>query len=807
MPSFKWKTGSLGQRDKISVPLLLASAVRGLELLLLTSSARLRSSFRADGGPLSVRCVPLPIVDITSGSKSRGLPLGLLGGAPHGPKAHDPGCRPRGGRHHDSVDINEGLYRLLAENAKDVIATYGPDGTFTYLSPSIETLVGIKPAELIGSTTWTVIHPDDHGRVAEEFRALLVNVGESRRIEYRAVRRDGSAAWVESYPLPILDDAGGLLGFQDVVRDVSTRRAAQEAAVEASGRLADALAAMRESEGRYRELAEQSNDIIATMALDSTSLLVTPAVRRILGYEPEELIGRKMLELTHPDDVPLSLKVFQDLLETEPGHSTITTYEFRGRHKNGSWIWLEGRPRLKHDADGNPLHFQDVVRDVTERKLGEAALRTSQSFLERTSEVAGVGGWQYDIVAQTLQWSDATCRLHDLPPGSSPTLAEAVAYYEPEGRPVIAKAVEDGIALGKGWDLELPVRSGKGRRFWARAVGSVEIRDGRPVRLVGAFQDVTAQRLIARDLAESRDLLAVTLQSICDAVITADAHGMVTWLNPVAERMTEWSNGDARGLPMHQVYKIIDEETREPIEQADKGRNTANGQDRTMLIARSGAAYGIEESASPLLDGNRSLLGSVVVFRDVSDQRRARQEIAFRASHDALTGLINRAEFETRLDSLIARHEENDDVAAVLYLDLDRFKHVNDSCGHAQGDRLLQQISTLLIDSVRSRSKDSVGRLGGDEFGIILEQCSLRQAIQIGQGICDRVEKFCFVHDGKRFSIGTSIGVLCMDFSWTSTADVLHAVDMACYAAKNAGRNRLQVWNEIECVLPERPPV
>ena len=143
---------------------------------------------------------------------------------------------------------------------------------------------------------------------------------------------------------------------------------------------------------------------------------------------------------------------------------------------------------------------------------------------------------------------DATCRLHDLPPGSSPTLAEAVAYYEPEGRPVIAKAVEDGIALGKGWDLELPVRLSKGRKFWARAVGSVEIRDGRPVRLVGAFQDVTAQRLIARDLAESRDLLAVTLQSICDAVITADAHGMVTWLNPVAERMTEWSNGDARGL-------------------------------------------------------------------------------------------------------------------------------------------------------------------------------------------------------------------------------------------------------------------
>ena len=304
MPSFKWKTGSLGQRDKISVPLLLASAVRGLELLLLTSSARLRSSFRADGGPLSVRCVPLPSVDLTSGSKSRGLPLGLLGGAPHGPKAHVPGCRPRGGRHHDSVVINEGLYRLLAENAKDVIATYGPDGTFTYLSPSIETLVGIKPAELIGSTTWEVIHPDDHVRVAEEFRALLVNVGESRRIEYRAVRRDGSAAWVESYPLPILDDAGGLLGFQDVVRDVSTRRAAQEAAVEASGRLADALAAMRESEGRYRELAEQSNDIIATMALDSTSLLVTPAVRRILGYEPEELIGRKMLELTHPEDVP-----------------------------------------------------------------------------------------------------------------------------------------------------------------------------------------------------------------------------------------------------------------------------------------------------------------------------------------------------------------------------------------------------------------------------------------------------------------------------------------------------------------------
>ena len=447
---------------------------------------------------------------------------------------------------------------------------------------------------------------------------------------------------------------------------------------------------------------------------------------------------------------------------------------------------------------------------MKQRETAQLSQRASEKFLQRTGDVAGVGGWEYDIDTKVVTWSDVTCRLHDMAPGYHPTLEEALQFYTPESRPVIEAAFTKALATGQPWDLELKLVSAKGREFWGRAVGSREVEDGKPVRLVGAVQDVTARKKAEIALSENRELLQVTLDSIGDAVITTDINGGVVWLNPIAERLTGWLKSEARGKPLDQVFVIVHEVTRAPVQSPvmaclKEGRIVALATN-TTLISRNGAEYGIEDSAAPIRGsgGTNSgkVLGAVLVFHDVSEQRRLGNEMTYRATHDALTGLPNRGEFETRLGRLLNHMKDDESQSAVLYIDLDQFKLVNDACGHSVGDQLLRQVSALLRSCVRHR--DTVARLGGDEFGAILDHCDVEHAQRVAQKICDRLEQFRFLHDDRRFRIGASIGMVPVDKRWKNVSAILQAADTSCYAAKEAGRNRVHVWFDTDQVMQAR---
>ena len=220
------------------------------------------------------------------------------------------------------------------------------------------------------------------------------------------------------------------------------------------------------------------------------------------------------------------------------------------------------------------------------------------------------------------------------------------------------------------------------------------------------------------------------------------------------------------------------------------------------MIARNGAEFGIEDSAAPIQNSGGELLGIVLIFHDVTERRRLTREMTYRATHDALTGLINRAEFETRLQRVLHDAQAHHSEHALLYIDLDEFKLVNDGCGHAVGDQLLQQVGKLLQDAVRAR--DTLARLGGDEFGVILEHCSTDQAQRVAQQICEQMDEFRFLHEGRRFRIGTSMGLVALDHQWTTMAAVLQAADTSCYAAKEAGRNRVHTWFDRDLVMRAR---
>jgi diguanylate cyclase (GGDEF)-like protein/PAS domain S-box-containing protein len=288
----------------------------------------------------------------------------------------------------------------------------------------------------------------------------------------------------------------------------------------------------------------------------------------------------------------------------------------------------------------------------------------------------------------------------------------------------------------------------------------------------------------------------VTLQSIGDAVITTDGNAHIDYLNPVAERLTGWSLEEARGRPIGEVLQLIDESTRKPVaytlDRVLLAGETSVPSDRNVIVNRRGEELAIQETASPIRSREGVAIGAVIVFGDVTKERRLKRALSYQASHDALTGLINRREFDVRLEAAVTSAQRGEVEYVLLYVDLDQFKIVNDTCGHSAGDRLLRDITSLL--QTRVRASDTIARLGGDEFGLLLERCSLEQAERVADSIRQAIHGYRFLWGANSLSVGASIGVVRIARETTSAAAVLSAADIACYAAKDSGRNRVQVY-------------
>lgn len=366
------------------------------------------------------------------------------------------------------------------------------------------------------------------------------------------------------------------------------------------------------------------------------------------------------------------------------------------------------------------------------------------------------------------------------------------------------------------------------------------IEEGRLIEVVLMHEDITAQRHLETLLLEANELLEwrvqsrtqeltlevgerkraeqvlsaekermeVTLRSIGDGVITTDAAGAVLSMNPVAESLTGWCEQDARGQLLQQVFTAVDEETRQPIvdpvSSCLKRAATVHADSgRILLIGRHGAEYAVAGHASPLLARDGEPLGAVIVFRDVTQQRRVTKEMTYLAQHDALTGLINRREFERRLDQALASSQQYGWQHAFCFIDLDRFKIVNDTAGHLAGDELLRQITALLLDGVRER--DTLARLGGDEFALLLHNCPLEKAWHIAESLMQRIRDFHFLWKGHSFQVGASIGIVPITAESSDATRLLSRADKACYIAKDMGRDRVFVCPTDEQVPLQRP--
>lgn len=357
-----------------------------------------------------------------------------------------------------------------------------------------------------------------------------------------------------------------------------------------------------------------------------------------------------------------------------------------------------------------------------------------------------------------------------------------------------AKAFSDALGEGSRFILRLLLVTN-----FATALGLIVLA------LLRTHKLLAQRQVFANALQMEKERAQITLQSIGDGVITTDVEGAIAYMNPAAEAMTHWKAEHASGLPLAALFNLLDDNAQTEgltlIEHILSGRLSAASEHSKLIQRLDGSTVSVTLVGAPIRHAGK-VSGAVLVLHDMTQERQYIANLSWQATHDALTGLANRREFEYRLEQALHNLTRQVGRHALMFLDLDQFKLVNDTCGHAAGDELLRHICALLQSGLREN--DTLARLGGDEFGILLENCSPDAAEKIAEGLRQTVQNLHFVWKGRPFVTTVSIGLVHIAQTPTTLEASLRAADMACYMAKEKGRNRVQVYHADDSELSLR---
>ncbi|CAJ91844.1 diguanylate cyclase [Cupriavidus necator] len=559
-------------------------------------------------------------------------------------------------------------------------------------------------------------------------------------------------------------------------------------------------ASLRSSDKRFRQAMEHSAIGMALVGMDGRCQTVNRAMTELLGYSAAELHELSYQQLTHPDDLTGDLRQVDNLLS---GKIESYRLEKRYRHKDGHYRWVLLAVSLVRDEQtGEPQHFITQVEDIHARKLAQQELERLSRRIQLAAEAGGVGIWEWDFTSAGVTWDARMHALHGTDPaGGTPVVEQWIAMLHPDDVSRVSGEMRQAIRGEAPFDTEYRIARPGGDVRHVRAMAMVtRTDDGTAQALVGTNWDITEQRRLTEALFEEKERLHITLRSIGDAVICTDAAMHVTFMNPIAEQLTGWTMASATGLPLEQVFRIVDEATGDPIpspvEACLRTLAPAYLQDGAVLQSLTGERHDVQDSAAPVLTARGEVLGAVLVFQDITTARALQRELARSAMHDALTGLPNRTWFEKRLREACDAARLHGHRAALCFIDLDRFKIVNDTAGHGAGDVLLRELGYMIRNHVRP--DDVLARLGGDEFALLLKDCTVDQAEQVCQGVIDAIRGRRFPWEGRVYDMGASIGIAAIDLDVPPVSELMSRADVACYAAKAAGRSRVSVYRRDE---------
>jgi diguanylate cyclase (GGDEF)-like protein/PAS domain S-box-containing protein len=536
-------------------------------------------------------------------------------------------------------------------------------------------------------------------------------------------------------------------------------------------------------------------------ATDGEIFYVNRAFADLLGYEPHEMVGKGVDTIVHPD---FRRTAHEQVRSLDAGATERYQAERRYLKKNGDSIWVLASAAALRDPGGRRLYTIIQAVDIDRQKRAEAALAESESRWNSALESAGQGVWDFDLTTTPKVFYSRMWRLmRGIEPDEeiASDLESWLARVHPDDRERIREIVrrQDSGEIARN-AFEYRERHKDGRWIWILSRGRpiAWSDDGRPSRIVGTDTDITSLKEVEAQLAAEKERLRVTLRSIGDGVITTDAVGKVTFLNEVAEQMTGWSSGEAIGSPIEEVFRLVAEDDGRPIASPVVACLTRNQRHQleqdAVLIDRADRRRSISDSAAPVRTPGGETIGAVLVFQDVTDARARQKKLAHSAMHDELTGLPNRAAFKQALEEASETARRDSRRHALCFVDLDRFKGVNDTAGHAAGDSVLRDIAQTIRGVLRSH--DIAARIGGDEFALLLPDCTLPGARKVAQNLVNAISTTPFSWDRQVHRIGASVGITAITEGSPPPAELMDEADIALYTAKADRGGQVAVFSK-----------
>jgi len=667
-------------------------------------------------------------------------------------------------------DTARQLERVLA-HSRDAIVMIGASGTIEWVSPAVTTLLGFESHQLVGQDPFAFAHPDDLdvalARAPEAFLTGIDNTPFVMRMRHR----DGAWVPTEAAAGAVLADDGTIESVVVNLHDARARLAA-EAEVDATN-------------DRFRALVEHSGAVAEIVDGEGTILWISDNVLDLLGYRPEELIGQSAAHFAHPDDLNASRDITRDIGRTL---GASASFDARVRHKNGSWRWMDVTFTNRLD-DPTVNGVIGNFRDVTDRHTAEQALRSSEKLFRSVAQSSPTGIFQQDgqrnCVYVNERWQEITGYSFEQAMGGGwrriihPDDRIQVGVDDPT-RPVDTVAVT----------AEFRVVRPNGTVRWVAVSTAPMIDDeGMVIGTVGTLEDVS-ERV---DAERNNQRLIDIFEATSDLVGIADPDGVLLYVNRAARVFL--------GLEAGQPLQGINLLARFPNDTAD---------DTTEMLAASLLDNGAWSGELSLVRGdglNVPLLAQLLVhsdaegrpeflsavLRDISERKQFESTLHHQATHDPLTGLPNRALLLDRLADALARAKRTGLRVALLFIDLDHFKVVNDSLGHALGDKLLIGISDRLKTAMRPG--DVIARFGGDEFVLLCENLHGQpDAVAIADRVLSAVSGPFAIDDTEVF-VGMSIGIAFPSDDEAEPANLIRDADAAMYRAKEKGRARWEVFD------------
>ncbi|NHZ42707.1 bifunctional diguanylate cyclase/phosphodiesterase [Massilia aquatica] len=688
------------------------------------------------------------------------------------------------------------LYRLMVVGIREVaVFLMDPGGYITVWSRGTQDMKGYTADEAIGSHLARLYTDEDRERGWPQHNlAKAAETGFYSEETWRK-RKDGSLFWARIALTALRGDDGQLLGFSKITMDL-THHKLLEACTKEKQEIDLILRAAQAGTWKWH--------------VDSGQIDLSRHLRELLGYdgEPEQLDFDAWLALVHEDERARFRTLLEDTCR-DPLTAPIET-ELRFLRSDGRSQWFFLRANWHRSIEDGPMQFLGVCVGIDSLKTAEqdkerllSQLRQERSRFSDILEQMPSGVVLADVPSGRLTYQNraaASMMGRDFSGVDSYHDYRDYVFVDAQGARIaledlpLARTVRGhDVARTEGLIYE---RADGERLHIDVTTAAIVDSDGVARVAIAVLHDVSQLKHTEMAAAAEKERALVTLAALTDGVVTADRDGAIMTVNPAAERMIGVLEQAARGLRFRDLLHIDEpaaaEATFGAIERCLGQHQTTDALPHATLVSQDGTRFAVENAVAPVILDSGELIGAVLIMHDVTESKRLLRRLGFEASHDALTGLVNRREFELRLQRAIERAQHPGGAcAALLYMDLDQFKVVNDTCGHQAGDELLKRLATTYSEHVRER--DTLARIGGDEFALIIEHCGVDEAMAVAQKILDATRSFRYVCKGRVFQLGVSIGLTPIDAGTISVEEAMRRADHACYIAKDRGRNRIYV--------------